>query len=124
MSPLRTCSIERHFIEQQQLHPEATGELTRLMHQLAFAAKQITKEVRSAGLSDILGVAGHTNVQGEVVQKLDEITNDVIYRAMDHADIERVVEDFAQAARRCQEADLDGVEVHVHGHLIGQFWSR
>ena len=45
-------------------------------------------------------------------------------RAMDHADIERVVEDFAQAARRCQEADLDGVEVHVHGHLIGQFWSR
>ncbi|MBK6909557.1 MAG: class 1 fructose-bisphosphatase [bacterium] len=87
MSPLRTCSIERHFIEQQQLHPEATGELTRLMHQLAFAAKQITKEVRSAGLSDILGVAGHTNVQGEVVQKLDEITNDVIYRAMDHAGV-------------------------------------
>ena len=55
MSSLRTCTIERHFIEQQEKHPEATGELTRLMHQLAFAAKQITKEVRSAGLSDILG---------------------------------------------------------------------
>ncbi|MCB9366066.1 MAG: class 1 fructose-bisphosphatase [Calditrichaeota bacterium] len=87
MSSERTCTIERHFIDQQYKHPEATGELTRLMHQLAFAAKQITKEVRSAGLSDILGAAGHTNVQGEAVQKLDEISNDVIYRAMDHAGV-------------------------------------
>jgi fructose-1,6-bisphosphatase I len=83
----RTVSIERHFIDQQALHPDATGELTRLMHQLAFAAKQITKEVRSAGLSDILGIAGHTNIQGEAVQKLDEISNDVIYRAFDHAGV-------------------------------------
>jgi len=87
MSSLRTCTIERHFIEQQEKHPEATGELTRLMHQLAFAAKQITREVRSAGLSDILGAAGHTNIQGEVVQKLDEISNDMIYRAFDHAGV-------------------------------------
>ncbi len=87
MSAERTCTIERHFIDQQSKHPETTGELTRLMHQLAFAAKQITKEVRSAGLSDILGVAGHTNIQGEVVQKLDEISNDMIYRAMDHAGV-------------------------------------
>lgn len=87
MSSLRTSTIERHFIDQQAKHPEATGELTRLMHQLAFAAKQITKEVRSAGLSDILGATGHTNVQGETVQKLDEISNDMIYRAMDHAGV-------------------------------------
>jgi fructose-1,6-bisphosphatase I len=87
MSSLRTSTIERHFIDQQAKHPEATGELTRLMHQLAFAAKQITKEVRSAGLSDILGTTGHTNVQGETVQKLDEISNDMIYRAMDHAGV-------------------------------------
>ncbi len=87
MSHQRTTTIERHFIDQQAKHPDATGELTRLMHQLAFAAKQITKEVRSAGLSDILGAAGHTNIQGEVVQKLDEISNDVIYRAMDHAGV-------------------------------------
>lgn len=44
-------------------------------------------------------------------------------RAMDRADIDRVVENFSQAARRCYEAGLDGLEVHVHGHLIGQFWS-
>jgi fructose-1,6-bisphosphatase I len=87
MNGSRGMTIERHFIDQQELHPEASGELTRLLHQFAFAAKMITKEVRSAGLSDILGEAGHVNVQGEVVQKLDEISNDVIYRAMDHAGV-------------------------------------
>ena len=44
-------------------------------------------------------------------------------RAMDHADIQRVVHDFGQAARRCKEGGLDGLELHVHNHLIGQFWS-
>ncbi|MBK1699147.1 FAD-dependent oxidoreductase [Rhodovibrio salinarum] len=44
-------------------------------------------------------------------------------RAMDRADIDRVVRDFGEAGRRCREAGLDGVELHVTSHLIGQFWS-
>ena len=38
-------------------------------------------------------------------------------------DIVRVVSDFGQAARRCYEGGLDGCELHIAGHLIGQFWS-
>ncbi|QIE47169.1 FAD-dependent oxidoreductase [Pseudohalocynthiibacter aestuariivivens] len=44
-------------------------------------------------------------------------------KEMDRADITRVIEDFGQAARRCYEGGLDGCELHITGHLIGQFWS-
>ncbi len=44
-------------------------------------------------------------------------------KAMDTADIARVVADYASAARRCKDGGLDGCELLVSGHLIGQFWS-
>ncbi|MXQ10547.1 FAD-dependent oxidoreductase [Microvirga makkahensis] len=44
-------------------------------------------------------------------------------KEMDHHDITRIVRQFGDAARRCKEGGLDGCEVHVHGHLIGQFWN-
>ena len=47
-------TIERFIIEQEKLHPEATGELSGLLYDLALAAKMIANKVRSAGLADIL----------------------------------------------------------------------
>lgn len=44
-------------------------------------------------------------------------------REMDENDIFRVVRDFANAARRCRESGLDGLEVIASGHLMDQFWS-
>lgn len=44
-------------------------------------------------------------------------------KAADHHDIARIVADFGAAARRCREGGLDGLELHVPGHLVGQFWS-
>jgi len=44
-------------------------------------------------------------------------------REMDRHDIERVVKSFGQAARRCREGGLDGLETMAGGHLIGQFLS-
>ena len=45
-------TIERFIIEQEKLHPEATGELSGLLYDLALAAKMIANKVRSAGLAD------------------------------------------------------------------------
>ena len=44
-------------------------------------------------------------------------------KEMQVEDIVRVVKDFGNAARRCYEGGLDGCELHIAGHLIGQFWS-
>lgn len=77
-------TIERFIIEEERLHPEATGELSGILYDLALAGKMIANKVRSAGLADILGSDGEMNVQGEVQQKLDIISNEIIVKALDH----------------------------------------
>jgi fructose-1,6-bisphosphatase I len=77
-------TIERHIIAQERQFPAATGALSNILYDLALAAKLITREVRRAGLVDIIGQAGHTNVHGEQVKKLDEYADDVIFKALDH----------------------------------------
>lgn len=77
--PDRTVvTIERFVLEQEELHPQATGELTQLLYDIALAAKVISGYVRRAGLVDILGAAGGTNVYGENQQKLDVIANETM----------------------------------------------
>ncbi len=78
-------TIERFIIEQEKLHPEATGELSGILYDMALAAKMIANKVRSAGLADILGATEDTNVQGEIQQKLDVIANEIIIKAVDHS---------------------------------------
>lgn len=82
--PKRLMTIERHIIEQQKNFPSATGEFSALLYDIAFAAKIISRDVRKAGLVDILGYTGSENVQGEQVRKLDEFADEVIFKAMDH----------------------------------------
>lgn len=77
-------TIDRFIIEQEKLHPEATGELSGLLYDLALAAKMIANKVRSAGLADILGATDLANVQGETQQKLDVLANEIIVKAVDH----------------------------------------
>ena len=77
-------TIERYIIEQERQFPEATGELSAILYDIALAAKMIANKVRSAGLADILGEHGAENVQGEAQQKLDVIADEIIVKAMDH----------------------------------------
>ena len=46
-----------------------------------------------------------------------------IPREIDEEDIKRIVKAFGQAARRCYEGGIDGLETHAGAHLIGQFFS-
>ncbi len=75
-------TIERHMVEQQKLHAAASGQFTSMLWEFTLAVKMIAREVRRAGLIDILGGAGKENVHGERVQKLDEYAQDRIEHAM------------------------------------------
>lgn len=76
-------NVSRQIMDCQKLHPEATGELSGLLNELIVAAKIISAEVNMAGLADILGQSGETNIQGETVQKLDDFANITIKRRME-----------------------------------------
>ncbi len=77
-------TIERHILLEQAGVPDASGVLTSLLYDLALAGKLIANRTTRAGLADVLGSAGHDNVQGEEVQKLDEYAQRTIYEINDH----------------------------------------
>ena len=77
-------TLDRHIIEQERLHPQATGQFTGILYDIALAAKMISRAVNQAGLMDILGATDRTNVHGEEVKKLDEYAHEVIFKALDH----------------------------------------
>jgi fructose-1,6-bisphosphatase I len=84
MGKKQFITIERHILEQQKQFPQATGELTNLLYDLALCGKAIAREVNKAGLVDILGLSGEVNVHGEATQKLDEFANQVMIDFNDH----------------------------------------
>src|SRR5262245_5665027 len=69
-------TLEAHVFHQMAMSPGASGHFTSLLYQIALAAKLVDARVRQAGLADVLGYTGDVNVQGEQVQKLDEVAND------------------------------------------------
>jgi len=71
-------------MEQERLHPEATGELSNLLYDLCLAAKIISRQVRRAGLTDILGDKGTINIQGELQQNLDVFANETVRHSVQH----------------------------------------
>lgn len=74
-------TVTEHLLLHQKRSPHATGQFTGLLHDLILSGKIISRRVNKAGLLDILGGTGVVNVQGENVQKMDEIANTVlIYR--------------------------------------------
>ena len=78
----RIITIERFILDNQ---PEyAVGDFTYLLYDIALAAKAIAAKTVRAGLIEILGHAGTTNIQGEDQQKLDVYADQIIRRLSDH----------------------------------------
>ncbi len=77
-------TLDEFTIQQYRTIPNATGELSTLLRDIALAAKRINVEVNKAGLVDILGDAGTTNVQGEAVKKLDVFANNQLVGVLKH----------------------------------------
>ena len=80
-------TLGEFIIENQKQFKYSSGELSRLMNSIRLAAKIVNHEVNKAGLVDIIGEAGDTNIQGEDQQKLDVYANDVFKSALVNREI-------------------------------------
>ncbi len=72
----QVISLSQFIADQQSKHPEASGDLSKIFRDIKFAAKIVNRDVRKAGLVDVLGAHGTVNVQGEEVKKLDMLANE------------------------------------------------
>ena len=80
----KILTLDEFTIQQLRGIPHATGELSSLLRDIGLAAKRVNVEVNKAGLVDILGDVGTTNVQGEEVKKLDVYANDQFTGVLRH----------------------------------------
>lgn len=76
MKKNRIITLSQFIADQQARYPDATGDLSKIFRDIKLAAKIVNRDVRKAGLVDILGAYGTTNIQGEEVKKLDVIANE------------------------------------------------
>uniref|UniRef100_A0A8B9JVD6 fructose-bisphosphatase n=1 Tax=Astyanax mexicanus TaxID=7994 RepID=A0A8B9JVD6_ASTMX len=66
------------FLLEEGRKAKGTGELTTLLNALCTAIKAISSAVRKAGIANLYGIAGSTNVTGDQVKKLDILSNDLV----------------------------------------------
>jgi fructose-1,6-bisphosphatase I len=80
----KIITVQQHILDEERLHPEASGDFTALLTTLTLAAKVISREVRRAGLAKILGNTGDINATGDAVTKLDVFSQETMCRVMGH----------------------------------------
>lgn len=85
--PTPKQTLGEFIIENQSDFPYSSGELSRLINSLRLAAKVVNHEVNKAGLVDIIGANGETNVQGEDQQKLDVYANNKFIQTLTNREI-------------------------------------
>ncbi|KAK5978602.1 Fructose-1 6-bisphosphatase [Trichostrongylus colubriformis] len=107
-------TLQRFVLKEQRKHPSASGDLTNLLTSLMTAFKAISSSVRKAGLANLYGIAGNTNIQGEEVKKLDVLSNELM--------INMVASSYTCAAMVSEENDqLIKVESAKQGKYIVTF---
>ena len=80
----KIITVQQHILDEERMHPGATGDFTALLTTLTLAARVISREVRRAGLGMILGNTSDTNVSGDTVTKLDVFSQETMCRVMGH----------------------------------------
>jgi fructose-1,6-bisphosphatase I len=81
----KVTTLNEFILDNQADFPFATGELSRILNDIAVASKIVSRDVRKAGLVDhILGAQGETNIQGEDQQKLDVVADQQFIKAFEN----------------------------------------
>jgi len=79
--PARPLTLTQYILDDRSC-PNHGEDLSILLNAIETACKFISSQVRAAGLLDLHGVEGTTNVQGEEVKKLDVISNDAFITSL------------------------------------------
>ncbi|NMJ87980.1 MAG: class 1 fructose-bisphosphatase [Thaumarchaeota archaeon] len=83
MNPQRKLMpLDEFTIQETRKFPNATGELSAILRDIGLACKIINKQILKAGLVDILGQHGATNVQGEEQMKLDVFADETLINVL------------------------------------------
>ena len=85
MQQSKLITLDEFTIMETRKFPQATGELSSLMRDIGLAGKLVNKQVRRAGLVDILGEYGATNIQGESQMKLDIFANEALINILKYS---------------------------------------
>ena len=80
-------TLGEFIIANQNSFQYTSGELSRLLNGIRLAAKVVNHEVNKAGLVDIIGAAGDTNIQGENQQELDVLANEKFIQTLKNREI-------------------------------------
>ncbi|MFL9830283.1 class 1 fructose-bisphosphatase [Flavobacterium sp. ST-87] len=80
-------TLGEFIIENQKAFQYSSGELSRIINSIRLAAKVVSYKVNKAGLVDITGAAGETNIQGEDQQKLDVYANEIFIQTLTNREI-------------------------------------
>ena len=83
--PGKLISLTYHLLQEDQIATKDHLEFSRLLTQITMAARLVTQELRRAGLGEMLGKSGVTNIQQEDVKKLDEFANEVLISACEES---------------------------------------
>lgn len=83
----KNITLGEFIIENQDSFPYSSGELSKMINALRLAAKVVNHKVNKAGLIDIVGDFGESNIQGEEQQKLDIFANNTFIQALKNRDI-------------------------------------
>ena len=75
-------TVQQHIMREQKRFPGASGEFSFLLSGITLATKMISAQVRRAGLTGVLGEYGDINVQGEIQQKLDVLSNEALVHCL------------------------------------------
>jgi fructose-1,6-bisphosphatase I len=98
-------TTQQHILDNQRAHPTATGEFSVLLSGITLATKIISAHIRRAGLLDVLGKTGGTNVHGEEVEKLDQLANETILRCLGYRNVGIMVSEEDDEPRIIKEAE-------------------
>ena len=75
-------TVQQHILQEQASIKEASGRFSWLLSGITLATKMVEAKIRTAGLGDVLGAFGQTNVQGEQQQKLDVYANQALLHCL------------------------------------------